>query len=128
PEIRESQDEEAGEGFGRQRPSNPPGNAGLNRFVWDLRYDDAVKVPHAVLWGGSTRGPVAVPGQYQVRVTVRGQSYTQPLEIKEDPRLKVTQADLQKQFDLLMQIRRGQQSGYGCKRDEQRKEAARRSR
>ncbi len=105
PEIRESQDEEAGEGFGRQRPSNPPGNAGLNRFVWDLRYDDAVKVPHAVLWGGSTRGPVAVPGQYQVRVTVRGQSYTQPLEIKEDPRLKVTQADLQKQFDLLMQIR-----------------------
>jgi len=62
-------------------------------------------VAHAPLWGGSTRGPVAVPGHYQVRLTVLGKSYTAPLEIKPDPRLKVTQADLQKQFDLLMKIR-----------------------
>jgi hypothetical protein len=79
--------------------------AGLGRFVWDLRYEGATKVAHAPLWGGSTRGPVAVPGQYQVRLTVLGKSYTAPLEIKADPRLKVTQADLQKQFDLLMKIR-----------------------
>ncbi|HLX73993.1 MAG TPA: hypothetical protein VKR26_04620, partial [Terriglobales bacterium] len=52
-----------------------------------------------------TRGPVAVPGSYQLRLTVLGKSYTAPLEIKPDPRLKVTQADLQKQFDLLMKIR-----------------------
>ena len=80
-------------------------DAGLNRFVWDLRYEGATKVAHAPLWGGSTRGPVAVPGRYQVRLTVLGKSYTAPLEIKPDPRLKVTQADLQKQFDLLMKIR-----------------------
>jgi len=73
--------------------------------VWDLRYEGATKVAHAPLWGGSTRGPEAVPGQYQVRLTVLGKSYTAPLEIKPDPRLKVTQADLQKQFDLLMKIR-----------------------
>jgi hypothetical protein len=36
---------------------------------------------------------------------VRGNSYTQPLEVKGDPRLQVAQADLQKQFDLLLQIR-----------------------
>jgi hypothetical protein len=72
--------------------------------VWNLRYEDATKVPAQILWGGSTNGPVAVPGQYQVRLTVRGKSFTQPVEVKEDPRLKVADADLKKQFDLLMQI------------------------
>ncbi|HET9742356.1 MAG TPA: hypothetical protein VFQ00_06390 [Terriglobales bacterium] len=100
----ETQAEEAGEGFGRRAPENPTGHAGLNRFVWNLRYEDSTKVPGAILWGGGNAGPVAVPGQYQVRVTAHGQSTTEPLEIKEDPRLAVTQADLQKQFDLLMQI------------------------
>ncbi|HVH88414.1 MAG TPA: hypothetical protein VM912_16965 [Terriglobales bacterium] len=105
PTVTESQNEEAGEAFMRQVQPNPTGNAGLNRFVWNLRYEDSTKVPGAILWGGSNNGPVAVPGSYQVRLTVRGKSYTQPVEIKEDPRLKVDQADLQKQFDLLLQIR-----------------------
>jgi hypothetical protein len=73
--------------------------------VWNLRYEDSTKVPGAILWGGSNSGPVAVPGNYQVRITVQGKSYTEPLEVKEDPRIKVEQADLQKQFDLLLQIR-----------------------
>jgi len=82
-----------------------PAEAGLNRFVWDLRYEGATKVPHAPLWGGSTDGPEALPGTYQVRLTVMGKSYTAPLEIKADPRLKVSQEDLAKQFDLLLKIR-----------------------
>ena len=82
-----------------------PADAGLNRFVWDLRYEGATKVPRAPLWGGNTDGPVALPGTYQVRLTVLGKSYTAPLEIKADPRLKVTQEDLAKQFDLLLKIR-----------------------
>jgi photosystem II stability/assembly factor-like uncharacterized protein len=105
PTVTEGQAEEAGEGFFRQVPQNPTGNAGLNRFVWNLRYEDSTKVPGAILWGGSNQGPIAVPGTYQVRLTVQGKSYTQPLEVKEDPRLKIEQADLQKQFDLLLQIR-----------------------
>jgi seryl-tRNA synthetase len=40
-----------------------------------------------------------------VRLTILGKAYTAPLQIEPDPRLKVTQADLQKQFDLLMKIR-----------------------
>jgi hypothetical protein len=48
---------------------------------------------------------VALPGTYQVRLTVLGKSYTAPLEIKADPRLKVTSDDLAKQFDLLLKIR-----------------------
>ena len=80
-------------------------DAGLNRFVWDQRYEGATKVPKAPLWGGSTDGPEALPGNYQVRLTVLGQSYTAPLEIIPDPRLSVTQAELQKRFDLLMKLR-----------------------
>ena len=100
--------EEAGdeEGFGnRQRERGLPTEAGLNRFVWDLRYEGASRVPKSPLWGGTTDGPEALPGTYQVRLTVDGKSYTAPLEIKPDPRLKVTQQDLEKQFDLLIKIR-----------------------
>jgi DNA-binding FrmR family transcriptional regulator len=62
-------------------------------------------VPHSPLWGGSTEGPEALPGNYQVRLTVHGKSYTAPLQITADPRLKISQQDLEKQFDLLTKIR-----------------------
>jgi photosystem II stability/assembly factor-like uncharacterized protein len=98
---------EADEGFGGpdRNPTTLPAEAGLNRFVWDLQYEGATAVPHAPLWGGDTNGPEALPGAYQVRLTVLGKIYTAPLRIEPDPRLKVTQADLQKQFDLLLKIR-----------------------
>jgi photosystem II stability/assembly factor-like uncharacterized protein len=92
--------------FERDRGAdNLPADAGLNRFVWDLRYEGATKVPRAPLWGGGTEGPVALPGTYRVRLTVLGESYTAPLEIKADPRVNVSQEDLAKQFDLLLKIR-----------------------
>ncbi|HLJ87336.1 MAG TPA: glycosyl hydrolase [Candidatus Angelobacter sp.] len=89
----------------RGQEGGPPAEAGLNRFVWDLRYEGASRVPHSPLWAGNTDGPVAVPGAYQVRLTVNGKAYTSPLEIKPDPRLHVTQQDLEQQFDLLIKIR-----------------------
>ncbi|HVO82227.1 MAG TPA: hypothetical protein VMT28_15940 [Terriglobales bacterium] len=81
--------------------------AGLNRFVWDLRYEGATRVPDYHLWeyNNGRLGPLAVPGKYQVRLTVDGKSQTAPLELKLDPRLNVAQADLQKQFDLRLQLR-----------------------
>ena len=82
-----------------------PAEAGLNRFVWDLRYEGATKVPHAPLWGGSTEGPVGLPGTYQIRLTVLGKTYSAPLEIKADPRLQISQEDLAKQFELMLKIR-----------------------
>ena len=105
PKKEEPPDEEE-EFFGGDREAGKlPGDAGLNRFVWDLRYEGATKVPHAPLWGGSTDGPEALPGNYLLRLTVLGKSYTAPLEIQPDPRLKITQDDLAKQFDLLLKIR-----------------------
>jgi len=94
------------EEFGGERPNTDlPGEAGLNRFVWDLRYEGATKIPHAPLWGGGTDGPEALPGAYQVRLTVLGKTYTAPLEIAPDPRLKLAPGDLAKQFDLRLKIR-----------------------
>jgi photosystem II stability/assembly factor-like uncharacterized protein len=93
------------EGFGRGRERPLPTDAGLNRFVWDLRYEGASRVPRSPLWAGNTDGPIAVPGNYLVRLTVRGKSYTAPLEIQPDPRIKATRQELGKQFDLLMKIR-----------------------
>ena len=81
--------------------------AGLNRFVWDLRYEGTSRVPEYYIfeYKDGVRGPRAVPGKYQVRLTVESKSQTAPLEIKLDARLNVSQADLQRQFDLGLQIR-----------------------
>ena len=81
--------------------------AGLNRFVWDLRYEEARHVPGYYLWeyGSGARGPVAAPGQYQVRITANGQTLTEPFELKLDPRVNVSQADLEAQFNLLLATR-----------------------
>lgn len=80
---------------------------GLNRFVWDLRYTGSGHVPDYYLWEykDGDRGPLAVPGKYQVRLSVDGKSQTAPFEVAMDPRVNVSQADLQKQFDLLIQVR-----------------------
>ena len=100
----EQSDEE--EGFRRRGGATRlPADSGLNRFVWDMRYPDATTVPGAILWAGSTRGPVAVPGTYQVKLSSGAFSQTQTFVITKDPRLTVSQADLQEQFDFLIKIR-----------------------
>ncbi|HZT73057.1 MAG TPA: hypothetical protein VE996_05365 [Terriglobales bacterium] len=90
-------------GFRFGRGAAPPAKAGLNRFVWDLRYPAPHLIPGEAHWGFPI-GVLAVPGDYQVRLTVAGQSYTQPLPLKPDPRLSTTAADYQKQFDLAQRI------------------------
>jgi len=79
--------------------------AGLNRFVWDLRYPEAHRFKGLVFWAGSTRGPLAVPGAYKARLTLGAWSETRPFNVVKDPRVPATAADLQKQFDLLLRIR-----------------------
>ncbi len=82
-----------------------PAGAGMNRYAWNLRWEPPVKIPDAFYTGNGPEGPIALPGQYTVKLSVGGQSQTQPLEIVMDPRVKnVSPADLQKQFDLQMQV------------------------
>jgi hypothetical protein len=82
-----------------------PTEKGLNRFVWDLRYEPATRVPGLVVWGGSGAGPLAVPGNYKARLTVADKEYTAAVELKEDPRVETSQADLEKQLELSLKIR-----------------------
>src|SRR5258708_21428359 len=75
--------------------------AGMHRFVWDLRY----ALPKGVrrsYWGPA--GPMAVPGNYTVKLTANGKSSTQPLTIKLDPRVKTPQDVLARQFSLASKL------------------------
>jgi hypothetical protein len=67
--------------------------AGLNRFVWDVRHSSGVGAP---------------PGQYQVRLILANTTTTEPLIVLLDPRLAkegVTVADLQEQFEHNLRMR-----------------------
>ncbi|HEX9565701.1 MAG TPA: glycosyl hydrolase, partial [Gemmatimonadaceae bacterium] len=67
---------------------------------------NAATFPGMILWGSSTAGPRAVPGTYQVRMTVDGRTLTQPLTVIKHPLYTdVTQADLEAQFALAIRIR-----------------------
>ena len=81
--------------------------AGLNRLEWNLHYEDAHRVSGYYLWAykGGAHGPIALPGHYQVRFTYAGQTSTVPLEVRLDPRVAVSQADLEQQFTLLSKDR-----------------------
>lgn len=79
--------------------------AGMNRFIWNMHYPDAERVPGAILWGGILSGPVAVPGVYSVRLSVGERSMTQSWAWQKDPRLSTSQEEFQEQFDFLIQIR-----------------------
>jgi hypothetical protein len=82
-----------------------PAKEGMNRFAWDLRYDDPVQTPGAFYTGDGPRGPKATPGDYQLKLTVSGKTQTAPLKLVMDPRVKIDNDALQKQFDLSMQTR-----------------------
>ena len=82
-----------------------PAEAGMNRFIWDMRYPDAERVPGAVLWGGSVAGPIAVPGIYQVKLTIGEESHIREWEWKKDPRVETSTQELREQFDFLIEVR-----------------------
>ncbi len=65
-----------------------PAKAGMNRLVWDLRMTDPAQIPGAFYSGPAPRGPLVPPGRYQVRLSVGGQTSTQPLVVIADPRLQ----------------------------------------
>ena len=82
-----------------------PARAGSNRFIWNLRYPDALELKTVVKDEGTTLGPKAVPGDYTVRLIVGSDTLSRPLRIIEDPRIQVATADLQKMFDLAIKVR-----------------------
>src|SRR4249919_1622104 len=94
---------------GPRRPPepHPAVAAGLNRLTWDLRYPGASDFPGLIMWAASSRGPLAAPGTYQVRVTADGQAETQSFAVRREPRLlkDITDQDLREEFDLAIKVR-----------------------
>jgi hypothetical protein len=86
-----------------------PAKAGMNRFIWDLRYAAArsgdSSVPLPSISSPRSTPPIAPPGRYIVRLTAGSQTYEEPLDLRRDPNGTATDADLQAQFDLAVQIR-----------------------
>ena len=81
-----------------------PTEAGLNRFTWDLRAQGATPLAGEPGAEFRNRGPMVSTGVYQVRLTSEGKSYTAPLELKVDARVKTSSEDLQKQNELAQKI------------------------
>jgi photosystem II stability/assembly factor-like uncharacterized protein len=95
------------------RPAEPPSTAaGMHRFVWDIRYaaPPIAQPGYSMSTAAGTdtprepEGPQALPGSYQVRLTVDGKSYTRPFKLVMDPRVKASPQDLEKQFALEIKL------------------------
>jgi photosystem II stability/assembly factor-like uncharacterized protein len=85
--------------------------AGMHRWVWDLHYPRPAvlsfdypisAIPHDTPL--APQGPRALPGEYSVKLTVGGQTYSQPLTVKMDPRVPTPAAGLVQQFELEMKL------------------------
>jgi hypothetical protein len=87
-----------------ERVKTIPAKDGMNRFAWDLRYDDPIQIPGAFYSSTGPKGRLALPGDYQVRLTVGGKSQTVPLHLAIDPRTKGQEAALQKQSALATEV------------------------
>ena len=80
-------------------------SAGMHRFVWDLHYATPLSTrsdyPISAIPGDTPRspqGPMALPGQYTVRLTVNGHALPQPLVVTMDPRVPATREQLAVEF------------------------------
>jgi len=93
--------------------------SGMHRFVWNLHYPppDALEheYPISATYHDTPRyplGPAVLPGKYTVKLTAGGTSYTHPLTIKMDPRVRTSPAGLQQQFELEMKITEAMHRNY----------------
>jgi photosystem II stability/assembly factor-like uncharacterized protein len=92
-------------------PMPLPANVGENRTNWDLRFDAPPAFTHSFeinanpgLTPPSPEGPLAPPGEYTLKLTVNGESYTQTAAVRNDPRSPATPAAVLAQNALLMKI------------------------
>ncbi len=83
------------------KPSRLSEEAGMHRFVWDLRYGRSGEKTTADVEDTGIEtwiGPFVLPGTYKVKLNVNGRELIQPLEVAMDPRSHMTNAALLEQF------------------------------
>jgi hypothetical protein len=88
-------------------PQSVSAKTGMHRFLWDMHYTPIAGVEPEFPISASYRNtapratsPWVAPGDYTVTLTVDGKTFTKPLTVAMDPRVKASSADLQEQFDL----------------------------
>ena len=77
---------------------------GVQRIVWDLGYQSAVKIKGAKSEGNPEAAPRVRPGAYTVRLSAGKETVTTPLEVLPDPRLTVPPADVTAQVDFSRKV------------------------
>ena len=82
-----------------------PREAGLQRFTWDVRCRRHRTLPDEKGQVTTASGYVVPPGTYTARFRLADAMLERRFEIRSDPRVDVSDADLTAQYDLLVAIR-----------------------
>ena len=77
---------------------------GNNIFYWDMMYPGAEKVKGMILWWASLNGPMALPGNYKVTLTMGEISKSQNFTILKNPVSETSIADAKAQFNFINDI------------------------
>ena len=83
-----------------------PAKTGLNRFVWNGRYERDFEMPDGtIMWGGrGTAGPAVVPGGYRVRVSSGDWSATEEFRVQPDPRVDTSGEAYREQLSFARRV------------------------
>ena len=95
-----------------RKPQTLSASAGMHRFMWDVHYQPIPgvgsgrggeglpisAVPYDTVPAPTT--PWAAPGTYTVKLTVDGKTYSQPIVVKADPRVKTPALAMQQVYTL----------------------------
>jgi hypothetical protein len=83
---------------------------GVNRAVWNLRYEGPAPLasqpaPTGFFARFARMGPPAMPGEYTIKLRAGESEHTTKVTLESDPRIEMSQADYQAQFDASMKLR-----------------------
>lgn len=97
---------------------------GMHRFVWDLRYEPPPAItpsyPISAIVHDTPREPRGVwvmPGTYTLRLTANGATFTQPIMVRMDPRVKTPRAALARQLAVSLQLSDAMRQAFEALRD-----------
>ena len=84
---------------------NPSMEKGLNTFLWNLRYEGATQFDGMIIWSARPQlGPIAPPGTYKIILTVDEKVYNTSIDLIKDPRIEVSDDEINVQFKFAMEI------------------------
>jgi photosystem II stability/assembly factor-like uncharacterized protein len=101
-------------------PARPDASAGAHRFVWDLHLapphvaepePTIAAIPHGTPL--EPEGAFVPPGTYMVTLEAGGMTVTRPLVVVQDPRVHVSQRDLEAQYAFARDVGASMDAAYG---------------